>query len=183
MQILGLQMMVSSVRRSIAKGLLYNLQIGSCWLNWIIKDFNWMVQPLLGTLATTLVGMLRPRMEAHILINVGVLSVSDKLLHYMFVHILCPWHSNYSQLQHKDIFMLWAIKNNISINRPHYIMQHMVKCRDNNMSLPYVMLISQFIIACEINLSLESCMNLGWCHFFGKKSMKKLNIHLVHGVW
>ena len=49
-------------------------------------------------------------------------------------------------------------------------MQHIVKCRDDNMSLPYAMLISRFMTTWEIDLSLESFMNLGWCHFFEKKN-------------
>ena len=42
----------------------------------------------------------------------------------------------------QDIFMLWVMKNNILINLNHCIMQHMIKCRDNNTSLPYDILIT-----------------------------------------
>ena len=59
----------------------------------------------------------------------------------------------------------------------------MVKCRDNNMSLPYAMLISRFMTTCEMDLSMDLCMNLGLCHFFEKKkTMKRLNTHQVHDV-
>jgi len=44
-----------------------------------------------------------------------------------------------------NIFMLWCIKNGMVINWPHYIMQHMMKCRDNNMPLPYAILITQIM--------------------------------------
>jgi len=54
--------------------------------------------------------------------------------------------------------MLWTVKNNIQINWPHYIMQHMIKCKDNNISLS------------------------NGATVLKKKTMKKLNIHQVHGV-
>jgi len=61
-------------------------------------------------------------------------------------------------------------------------MHHMVKCMDNNMPLPYAMLISRFMIACEINLFLESCMNLGWCPFFEKKKINE-KVKYPLGTW
>ncbi|ESW29767.1 hypothetical protein PHAVU_002G097600, partial [Phaseolus vulgaris] len=61
------------------------------------------------------------------------------------VYILCPHGSNFAQLLNEDIFMLWLIKNNVMNNWPHYIMQHMIKCRDNNMPLPYGILITRIL--------------------------------------
>ncbi|ESW30631.1 hypothetical protein PHAVU_002G169500 [Phaseolus vulgaris] len=77
--------------------------------------------------------------------NVGSLKMNDRLLHYTWVHILCPRGSNYAQLLNEDIFMLWLIKNNVRINWPHYIMQHIIKCRDNKMPLPYANLITRIL--------------------------------------
>ncbi|KAL2327568.1 hypothetical protein Fmac_020995 [Flemingia macrophylla] len=53
--------------------------------------------------------------------------------------------SNFAQLLQEDIFMLWAIKNNILINWPHHIMEHMIKCKDNWMPLPYTILITRIM--------------------------------------
>jgi len=38
--------------------------------------------------------------------NVGSLTMNDKLLHYIWVHMLCPRGSNFLQLVHDDVFML-----------------------------------------------------------------------------
>jgi len=64
-------------------------------------------------------------------------------------------------LMHKDIFMLWAIKNNIFINWPHQIMQHMLKCRDNNMVLPYTLLVARILHVLSVDLTIESSVHLG----------------------
>jgi len=74
-------------------------------------------------------------------------------------------------------------KNNIFINWPHYIMQHMLKCKDNNMSLPYAMLISRIFNIFSIDLSRETCVHLGWTNYFGKKTLHKLNIFHVNDIW
>ena len=73
--------------------------------------------------------------------------MNNPLLHYVWVHILCSRESNFLQLLNEDIFMLWCIKNNILINWPHYIIfiQHMMKCRNNNMSLLYEILITRIL--------------------------------------
>ncbi|KAL2324137.1 hypothetical protein Fmac_023195 [Flemingia macrophylla] len=71
--------------------------------------------------------------------------VNDRLLHYIYVHMLAPRSSNFAQLLQEDIFMLWALKNNIFINWPHHIMEHMLKCINNNMSLPYALLVTHIM--------------------------------------
>jgi len=71
------------------------------------------------------------------------------------VYILCPHGSNFAQLLNEDIFMLWLIKNNVMNNWPHYIMQHMIKCRDNNMPLPYGILITRILQVYDFDLSNE----------------------------
>ena len=60
--------------------------------------------------------MLRPEFQGQGLRNVASLTVDDRLLHYVYVHILRPRSTNFAQLLQEDIFMLWAIKNNILIN-------------------------------------------------------------------
>ena len=109
--------------------------------------------------------------------------MNDRLLHYTWVHILCPRGSNYAQLLNEDIFMMWLIKNNVRINWPHYIMQQIIKCRDNKMPLPYANLITRILQVYGFDLSNEQATMLGWNHYFGKKSMTKLNIFQVNGIW
>jgi len=48
--------------------------------------------------------------------NAGSLKMNDRLLHYTWVHILCPHGSNFAQILNEDIFIMWCIKNNILIN-------------------------------------------------------------------
>ncbi|KAL2328622.1 hypothetical protein Fmac_022049 [Flemingia macrophylla] len=94
---------------------------------------------------TTLASMIRPEMQGQNVRNVGSLNINNRLLHYVYVHILAPRSSNFAQLLQEDIFMLWAIKNNMLINWPHFIMEHMIKCRDNEMPLPYAILITDIM--------------------------------------
>jgi len=115
-------------------------------------------------------------------INVGSLKMNDRLLHYTWVHILCPRGSNFAQLLNEDILMLWLIKNNVIINWPHYIMQHIIKCQDSNMPLSYANLITRILQVYGFDLSNEQTIMLGWNHYFGKNSMKKLNIFQVNDV-
>ena len=82
--------------------------------------------------------MTREKVHGQNIRNVGSLTMNDKLLHYTWVHMLCPRGNNFSQLVHEDVFMLWCLKVNVMINWPHYIMQHMIKCRDNDMPIPSV---------------------------------------------
>ena len=71
--------------------------------------------------------MLTPEMQGQRVRSVDFMNVNDRLLHYILVHILTPRLTNFAKLLHEDIFMLWLLKDNISINWPHHIMQHMLK--------------------------------------------------------
>ena len=84
----------------------------------------------------------------------------------------------------KEIFfMLWTIKNNILINWSLYIMEHMLKCKDNNMNLPYVILISRNFHVFNINLSRETCVHLDLTNYFGKKNIPQIKylVSMVYG--
>ena len=126
--------------------------------------------------ALTLSFMIREDIEGGNLRNAGSLKMNDRLLHYIWVYILCPRGSNFAQLLKEDILMLWLIKNNVRINWPHYIMQHIIKCRDNKMPLPYANLITRILQVYGFDLSNEQPIMLDWNNYFGKKSMTKLNI-------
>ncbi|KAL2339779.1 hypothetical protein Fmac_007719 [Flemingia macrophylla] len=130
-----------------------------------------------------LASMIRPEMQGRNVRNVGSLNINDRLLHYVYVHISAPRSSNFAQLLQEDIFMLWAIKNNMSINCPHFIMEHMIKCRDNEMPLPYAILITHIMSHYGVDLSIDAAIDLGWQHYFYKKILKKLNVVNVNGVW
>jgi len=122
--------------------------------------------------------MLIPEMQGQ-----RVRSVSDRLLHYVIVHILTPRLTNFAKLLHKDIFMLWLLKNNISINWPHHIMQHMLKCKDSDTPLSYGILITQIMQYCGVNVSADTRTTIGKRHHFSTSSLKRLNIVNVDGVW
>ncbi|KAL2340175.1 hypothetical protein Fmac_008115 [Flemingia macrophylla] len=132
---------------------------------------------------TALVSMIRPEMQGRNVKNAGSLNINDRLLHYVYVHILAPRSSNFAQLLQEDIFMLWVIKNNMFINWPHFIMEHMIKCKDNDMHLPYAILITKIMSHYGVDLSTDAAIDLGWHHCFYKKTLKKLNVVNVDGVW
>ncbi|KAK8473516.1 hypothetical protein PHAVU_001G156300 [Phaseolus vulgaris] len=58
-----------------------------------------------------------------------------------------------------------------------------IKCQDNKMPLPYANLITRILQVYGFDLSNEQAIMLDWNHYFGKKSMTKLNIFRVNGIW
>jgi len=56
--------------------------------------------------ALTLSFMIREDIEGGNLRNAGSLKMNDRLLHYIWVYILCPRGSNFAQLLKEDILML-----------------------------------------------------------------------------
>jgi len=67
--------------------------------------------------------MLTPKMQGQRVRSIGSMNVNDRLLHYVLVHILTPRLTNFAKLLHEDIFMLWLLKNNISINWSYHIIR------------------------------------------------------------
>jgi len=63
-----------------------------------------------------LASMPRSKMQGQRVRTVDFINVNDKLLHYVIVHILTPHLTNFVKLLQEDIFMIWLLKNNISIN-------------------------------------------------------------------
>jgi len=64
----------------------------------------------------TLLIMTKEEVHGQNVRNVGSLTMNDKLLHYTWVHMFCPRDSNFSQLIHENVFMLWCLKSNVIIN-------------------------------------------------------------------
>ena len=98
-----------------------------------INEMDWMnivdlryggVKLTLGTIpeecnfdrALALSSMIREDFQGQNVRNADSLKMNDRILHYTWVHILCPRGSNFAQVSNEDIFMLWCIKNNIMIN-------------------------------------------------------------------
>lgn len=113
--------------------------------------------------------MVKPHLDGQMVRNVGSLNINDRLLHYVFVHMLSPRDTNFAKLTHEDIFFLWCLKNNIVINWSHSIIQHMVKWRKINMSLSYIMFITRILILFEVDFSYESLIKLRRNHYFATK--------------
>lgn len=134
----------STVRLTTGRSLWHHV-IWCCWPNLSMIEYTCHIQTSRKRLnyncQSTLNSMLRPEFEGQNLWNIGSLNVDDWLLHYAYIHILIPRFTIFVQLLYEDIFMLWVIKNNIFINWPHQIMQHMLKCRDNNMTLLYTFVV------------------------------------------
>ncbi|WVZ24725.1 hypothetical protein V8G54_003269 [Vigna mungo] len=80
--------------------------------------------------------MVRPEMQGRRVRTIGSLNINDRLLHYVIVHMLTPRPANFARELQEDIFMIWVLKNNIPINWPHHIMQHMLKCKAGDAPLP-----------------------------------------------
>jgi len=51
------------------------------------------------------------------------------------------------------------------------------------MPLPYANLITRILQVYDFDLSNQQAIILGWNHYFGKKSMTKLNIFQINGIW
>ncbi|WVY97730.1 hypothetical protein V8G54_029881 [Vigna mungo] len=86
------------------------------------------------------------------------------------------------KLLHEDIFMIWVLKNNIAINWPHHIMQHMLKCKAGDTPLPYGVLITQIMQYCGVHVDSDANTHIGTRHHFSINSLKRLNIVNVSGV-
>lgn len=127
--------------------------------------------------------MVKPHLHGWMVRNAGSLNINERLLCYVLVHMLSSQGTNFAQLTHEDIFFLWWLKNNIVTNWPHHIMQHMVKCKNNNTSLPYIMLITRILVLFEVDLSYKCLIGLGRNHYFVIKTLSKLNIVNVNNVW
>lgn len=58
----------------------------------------------------------------------------------------------------------------------------MTNYRDNNVSLPYDILITQIITYYNVDLSINANVELHWLHYFNWKTLNKLNIIQVNDV-
>ncbi|KAG2400087.1 uncharacterized protein HKW66_Vig0100590 [Vigna angularis] len=131
----------------------------------------------------TLATMVRPEMQGQRVRTVGSLNINDRLLHYVIVHMLSPRPANFARVLYEDIFMIWLLKNNIPINWPHHIMQHMLKCKASDAPLPYGVLITQIMQYCGVHVDDDVSTHIGTRHHFSINSLKRLNIVKVNGVW
>jgi len=122
----------------------------------------------------TLNSMRRPRLLGQNVRNIDRMTLNDILLHYPYIHLLSLRSTNFAQLVQADIFMLSAMKNNPLINWIQNIMQHMVKCRDNNMPFSYIILITRIIHLFNVDLSVETCVHLGGHTFFSEKNITQI---------
>ncbi|WVZ15112.1 hypothetical protein V8G54_012678 [Vigna mungo] len=127
--------------------------------------------------------MVRPEMQGQRVKTVGCLNINDRLLHYVIVHMLTPRPANFAKVLQEDIFMIWLIKNNVALNWPHHIMQHMLKCKASDTPLPYGVLITQIMQYCGVHVDGDATSHIRPRHHFSINSLKRLNIVNVNGVW
>ncbi|KOM34897.1 hypothetical protein LR48_Vigan02g104700 [Vigna angularis] len=76
-----------------------------------------------------------------------------------------------------------VLKNNIAINWPHHIMNHMLKCKASDTPLPYGVLITQIMQYCGVHVDADANTDIATRHHFSITSLKRLNIVNVNGVW
>ncbi|WVZ08324.1 hypothetical protein V8G54_021670 [Vigna mungo] len=131
----------------------------------------------------SLATMVRLEMQGQRVKTDGCLNINDRLLHYIIVHMLTPGPGNFAKLLEEDIFMLWVLKNNIAINWPHHIMQHMLKCKVGYTPLPYCVLITQIMQYSGVNLEADVSTQIRSKVHFSTNYLKRLNIVNVNGVW
>ncbi|KAJ1393662.1 Myb/SANT-like domain [Sesbania bispinosa] len=129
-------------------------------------------------------GMIKQGLQPPNKVNAGSLNVEDRLLHYTLARILIPRGSNYAQLTEEDIFVLWAMKERILINRPLYIGQHMPKVKARKMTdLPYAMLITKMFDHYGVDTGKEGEVSICWSYRFDQTILNKMKIRQVEGVW
>ena len=51
------------------------------------------------------------------------------------------------------------------------------------MTLPYALLVARILHVFSVDLSIESFVHLGWSNYFGKKTLHKLKIFQLNGMW
>ena len=127
--------------------------------------------------------MVRPGVRFKAVKTVGVLQINDRLLQYVIVYFLTPRMTNISHVLQDDIFMIWALKNDILINWPHVIMQNMLKCKSTETSLPYGILITTIMQYVGVDLSVDTTTTVSLRHQFSVQNLRKMNIVHVNGEW
>lgn len=74
-----------------------------------------------------------------------MLSVSDRMLHYVLAYVLVPKHSNHSQVSELELQMIKAMKLNLKINWAYVIYQHMMHQLSLSDGLPYDRILSTIL--------------------------------------
>ncbi|KAF1891560.1 hypothetical protein Lal_00015159 [Lupinus albus] len=76
---------------------------------------------------------------------VGNLNLEDRLLHYFLSYVIIPKFSNHSQINDRELQLMYALKHNLEINRVLRVMRHMWSVRETNSPLPYAIIISKIL--------------------------------------
>lgn len=74
-----------------------------------------------------------------------MLSVSDRMLHYVLAYVLVPKHANHSQVSELELQLIRAMKLNLKINWPYVIYQHMMHQLSLSGGLPYGRIVSRIL--------------------------------------
>lgn len=75
----------------------------------------------------------------------NMLSVSDRMLHYVLAHVLVPEHSNHSQVNELELQLIRAMKLNLKINWSYVIYYHMMHQLSLSGGLPYGRFVSRIL--------------------------------------
>lgn len=75
----------------------------------------------------------------------NMLSVSDRMLHYVLAYVLVPKYSNHFQVSELELQLIRALKLNLKINWAYVIYQHMMHQLSLSGGLPYGRIVSRIL--------------------------------------
>lgn len=80
------------------------------------------------------------------------LHIDERLFHYFLVHELVPKASNYSQISEFELQILYALKNNITLNWAYIVKVNMFMYKWKDTRLPYAREITILLETYNVNL-------------------------------
>ncbi|MED6139036.1 hypothetical protein PIB30_080057 [Stylosanthes scabra] len=87
-----------------------------------------------------------------------VFNKEMRVLHYLINYVLMPRSTGHSHVKIDDLVIMWAMVNDIKINWPYFIAQHMLRFTksDHTKGLGYAYLWTRIFNYLEIDVSSES---------------------------
>ena len=72
----------------------------------------------------------------------GSMGLDNRLLHYIYVHILCPRLYNLAQLSESDIVVMWAFLIRQNIDWGNFVRFCMMLAKKDGKALPFASLVT-----------------------------------------
>ncbi|KAF1888358.1 hypothetical protein Lal_00036230, partial [Lupinus albus] len=121
----------------------------------------------------------------HLYIQVGSLSVENRLLHYIIAYILVQRNTNHTQPTVNDLRFMYAVKNNVMINWPEEILKIMNSVSlSQSKLLPYSIFISHIVDYLHIDVSDTIIVEYtDKDHLVGESLIHKMGIYKYVTTW